>query len=508
MTPEQLAIYRQCTGRTEPPSAPVSEGWLICGRRAGKSFALAVVAVFLACFKDWRRYLGPGERCTVMIVAADRRQARVILRYVRGLLKAVPMLAQTIEGETRESIDLRNNVTLEVHTASFRSTRGYSICAALLDELAFWRQEESTDPDSEIIAAIKPALATVPGAILLGASSPYARRGALWTAHRQHFGKDGDPVLVWHAPTRVMNPGVPQRIIDDATAADPASAAAEWMAEFRTDVESYITREAVEACVALGVRERAPWPDIHYSAFVDPSGGSADSMTLAIGHEQDDVAILDAVREVRPPFSPEDVVSEFCRLLKSYRVMAVTGDRYAGEWPRERFDAHDIKYEAAAQPKSDLYRDLLPAINSRKVDLLDHPKLVAQLCSLERRTARGGRDSIDHAPGGHDDVANGVAGLVAALAIGASSYDSSLQWVGGPGIDDDKSDWIAPPPQVNARRPRIWQPGTGWHEAADSRDANVASDSAPPSWAARRSLWNCYPMFGANMHWSYRGRHR
>ena len=42
---------------------------------------------------------------------------------------------------------------------------------------------------------------------------------------------------------------------------------------------------------------------------------------------------------------------------------------------------------------------------------------LAQLCGLERRTARGGRDSIDHAPGGHDDLANAVAGA-AALALG------------------------------------------------------------------------------------------
>ena len=35
-----------------------------------------------------------------------------------------------------------------------------------------------------------------------------------------------------------------------------------------------------------------------------------------------------------------------------------------------------------------------------------------QLCSLERRTARGGKDSIDHSPGMHDDIANAVAGAL------------------------------------------------------------------------------------------------
>ena len=161
LTPEELAIYQQCTGRKIPPVTRAVEGWLVCGRRAGKSFILAVVAVFLACFFDWRPYLGPGERGTIMIVAADRRQARTIMRYVRGLLKAVPMLAQLIEAERQEGIDLSNRLTIEVHSASFRTTRGYTIVAALLDELAFWRSDEgSSNPDHEIIASIRPSMAT------------------------------------------------------------------------------------------------------------------------------------------------------------------------------------------------------------------------------------------------------------------------------------------------------------------------------------------------------------
>src|SRR5262245_48813802 len=69
----QLELYRQCTGRTDPPTEPASEAWLCCGRRSGKSFTLALVAVFLACFKDWRPYLAIGERATIQIIAADRK---------------------------------------------------------------------------------------------------------------------------------------------------------------------------------------------------------------------------------------------------------------------------------------------------------------------------------------------------------------------------------------------------------------------------------------------------
>ena len=140
LSAEQLAIYQKFTGRTVAPTSPLHEGWLVIGRRGGKSFILAVIAVFLACFKDWRPFLGPGEVGTIMIIAADRRQSRVIMRYCLGLLKSVPMLAQLIEAETRESVSLRNRIVIEVHTASFRSTRGYSIVAALVDEIAYYPQ--------------------------------------------------------------------------------------------------------------------------------------------------------------------------------------------------------------------------------------------------------------------------------------------------------------------------------------------------------------------------------
>jgi hypothetical protein len=84
----------------------------------------------------------------------------------------------------------------------------------------------------------------------------------------------------------------------------------------------------------------------------------------------------------------------------------------------ERFRARGITYVPAEKPKSDLYRDLLPILNAHRAELLDLPRLAAQLCSLERRTTRGGRDSIDHPPGTHDDVANAVAGAIC-RAIGA-----------------------------------------------------------------------------------------
>jgi hypothetical protein len=429
----QLQLYRQCTGRETPPIGSFLEAWLVCGRRAGKSFILALIAVFLACFKEWRPFLGPGERATIAIIAADRRQARVIMRYIRALLAETPMLAQLVESESQESLDLSNKITIEVHTASFRTTRGYTIVAALLDELAFWPTDEnSAEPDVEVINAIKPGMATIPGAMLLCASSPYARRGSLWTAHQKHYGKDNDPILVWQAATRTMNPTVPRSVIDEALADDPASAGAEYGGIFRTDRERLVMREIIETCTSIGVYERAPVRSIFYSAFVDPSAGSSDSFALCVGHKDysKQTVVIDALREAKPPFSPDQVVSEFSALLKNYKISAISGDHFAGVWPVELFSKHNIRYEQNAAPKSDLYRDALPLLNSARYELLDHPKCNGQWLGLERRTARGGRDSIDHAPGGHDDLCNVCAGL-ASIVNAHGGYNLNFrEWVG------------------------------------------------------------------------------
>ncbi len=437
MDDEELEIYRTHTGRKQPPSEPAREAWLPIGRRGGKSRVAACIAVFLACFRDYTSVLAAGERGTVMVIASDRRQARVVFRYIAGLLDGSPMLSELVESRTKESIHLRNRITIEVHTASFRAVRGYTVVAAVLDEVAYWPSDElSANPDIEIVNALRPGMATVPGSMLLAISSPYARRGALWNAFSKHFGRDGDPVLVWQADTRSMNPTVEESVIAKAYEEDPASASAEYSAQFRSDVERFVTLEVVQASTVPARQFLPPIEGIEYFGFVDPSGGSSDSMTLAVAHVESDKRVLDFVMERRPPFSPESVVEEFSAVLEKYGCFTVVGDRYAGEWPRERFREHGIVYDPSAKSKSDLYRELLPLLNSGRLELLDDERLAAQLLGLERRTSRGGRDAIDHAPGRHDDLINAAAGaLLGAMEEGGAS--PRVWW-----IDDEPGGWV------------------------------------------------------------------
>ncbi len=427
-------------------TSAIREFYGIVGRGAGKSRFVALLACFFAS-RSYRRV--SGEYIYVGIFAPDKKQSGVTFRYVVGMLKSVPVLAALIVNETRDSIELSNGVIIEVITASTSAPRGRAYAAAIVEEAAFLDDEQSANPDVELLRALRPALARVPGSLLAIVGSAYAQRGVLFEGWKKYHDQiDGD-VLVVKAATLDLNPTFDRRAIEKALADDPAGASAEYLSQFRSDVTDFITADTITACVVPGRREMAWTSGINYVAFVDPSGGSgSDSFTLAIGHRAmrgtQPIAVIDAKRETRPPLSPEATVADYAAVLKTYHIQSVVGDRYAGEWPREAFRRHGIEYQIAEKAKSDLYRDALALLNSGHVELLDDARLIQQLSTLERRTARGGRDSIDHAPGAHDDIANvvcGVAVLTAApVKFGFRTFD---MWTGHivDGMDNSGNIW-------------------------------------------------------------------
>jgi hypothetical protein len=426
---QERAVFTRFTGRAVEPSQRIEEAEFLIGRRGGKDRAASVLATYLAALVDWSSVLSKGERGLVLCIGPDQRQAKITRDYIEGVFDASPVLSGLIINRTADTIELSNGISIEVRAASFRRLRGVTCVAVIATEAAFWQTEESSNVDVEILNAVRPSLATTGGPLII-ITTPYARRGEVWNIYRRHFGPQGDPlVLVAQGTSREFNPTLRQSVIERAMERDPAAARAEYLAEFRTDIESFVAREVVDAAIVPSRYELMPVSGYHYFGFVDPSGGSADSMTLSVAHRVGEQGVLDCVREIRPPFSPDAVVEEFAQVLKSYRLHRVTGDRYAGEWPRERFKVHGITYEPSDKTKSQIYGEALPLLNSGRVELLDHPRLITQLCGLERRTARGGRDSIDHAPGAHDDVANAAAGALV-LAAGQLSKAETFARLG------------------------------------------------------------------------------
>jgi hypothetical protein len=415
MDADALEIYKKHTGREDVATVAYREAYLVAGRRSGKSIIASLVAVFVATLRDYREFLAPGEQGVVMVLAADRKQARTIFNYISAFLDS-PLLRTLVVSKRKESIDLSTGIRIEVHTSNYRSVRGVTLIAAICDELAFWQDENSANPDTEVLNALRPACATIPNALLLGISSPYARRGQLFNAYKEHFGKQSD-VLVWQGASLDMNPTLPASVVESAYRKDPSSAQAEYGAQFRTDVETFISLETVESAIISG-RKELPYDESKvYYAFCDPSGGVSDSFCMAIAHcERGERAILDLVREIQAPLSPKLAAAEFAAIFRAFHIFECEGDQYGAAWVSEEFAKCGVTYKPSEKNKNQIYLEFLPGLMSHQCELLDHPRLIAQLISLERKTGRL-HDSIDHPQGSHDDLANAACGaLVMVLA--------------------------------------------------------------------------------------------
>lgn len=407
------ALYTRCTGRTDAPQHAAKEVFMVVGRRGGKSRITAIIATFLACFYDYSDRLSPGEIGMVSVIATDRMQARVIMRYVDALISETPLLAGMVVRRTAETIELDNRITIQVTSCTIRAPRGYTVVAALCDEIAFWPTDQSANPDAEIVTAVRAAMITIPNAMLVCLSSPYARRGVLYETYRRYYGQDSRDILVWQAPTWTMNPTIPQCFLDRERERDPLAFQSEYGAQFRSDVSAALDPAWIDGALCLPNLDAPPSPHSRpYVAFADMSDGRSDSAALAVAHTEPDQphVFVDLLRRWPPPFSPESVVQQMADCARLYGLHSVLGDNYSAELTVELFRKAGVSYVRSEDFASALYLQALPLLGTGILRAPDHPVLRAELTALERRTRVSGRDLITHPPGGHDDLANAACG--------------------------------------------------------------------------------------------------
>lgn len=439
MSGGETAIYRACTGRQALPCRRALEVYAPVGRRGGKSANAAILAVYMTAIETgWQEHLAPGQQAVFPIISVDRQACREVLNYCKGILYSSPLLKRMIALETQEAIELTNGAIIQIRTASFRSVRGPAYIGAVLDELAFFRDNDTAaNPASEIIAAISPAI--IEGGIIFGISSVFNRQGILYENFQEHYGRDGDETLVWKAGTLTMNPRFSVKKIERDRAKDLQVALAEYDSEWRDDISSLYASGDVEAAIISG-RESLPYrSNGSYFAFVDPSGGRRDSAALAIAHmEPSGRIVVDLAKETRAPHQPSEVVAEYAGIVKGYRLRSVTGDRYGGQWPVEAYNLEGMNYELAEKTASELYLAMMPLLADHKVELPDNDRLRNQLLSLMRRTNPGGRDSVvaGQSDGSHADLANAVAGVIWLANEGGACGQAVVEAAWSPSIAD------------------------------------------------------------------------
>jgi hypothetical protein len=460
LTDDEREEFKRLTHREREPGRFCRELIVIAGRRAGKSTAMAVFCIWVAALCDHRGVLAPGEIGICLLVSRDQRVSRMLVDRIAGIMERSEPLSSMITNRTADSVELASGVSIEVRPASFRTLRGPTYVAVLADEIAFWHTAtDYAEPDVEILAAARPGLLTTSGPLLM-ISSAYAQHGELYDAYKRYFGPAGPvDILVAFGTSRDLNPSLPEEEITRAIEKDPVRNRAGYLSEWRSDVTGFIPREVVEACVG-DYHELPPNPSIAYRCFVDAASGvpDGDSYTIAVAHKLGDRVVVDAIREVRPPFSAFEVINTvLLPLCKAYSIHSIVGDNYAGELAKEPVRAAGISYELSKKHKSELYIDpFLPMLNARKIDIPRNERAVNQICSLERSVQRSGRDQISHPTHGRDDVANAIAGAVD-VAANFVLFDQTWSWVDGVGIGQVETD--------EQRRARQKEESEQWYAA-------------------------------------------
>jgi hypothetical protein len=320
-------------------------------------------------------------------------------------------------------------IVIAVHANSFRSVRGRSLVAAVLDEVCFWRDDSTATPDSEVYSALLPSLLTTDG-LLVAISSAYRRVGLFYTKHRDYFGVDSDDTLVVSGSSKAFNGTLDDERIAAMRAADPQAAKSEWDSEFRDDLATFLDEALIHRAVdPARPLELPPVAGTFYRAFTDPSGLAAggDSYSLCIAHKRSDgFFVVDVVRghqrsHHRGELDPNGVTEEFAGLCKEYKIAQVTGDSYAAQWVETSWRKTGISYVKAELNASMLYLEALPLWTRGLVSIPDYPPLIRELRLLERIPGRVGRDQVTHPRNCHDDLANATCGCLAMLASAQSN---------------------------------------------------------------------------------------
>lgn len=425
LTGRDLKLFRACTGLPRVPRN-VRSVTNLTGRRGGKSAWLSSFAVWAALLaRDWPSVLSRGERAVVLLLAVDKKQAAILSRYAAGICQG-EFIAERIVRQTAEEIEFDNGAVIEVGVSDFRSVRGRTCAAVVVDEACFIA-DEGASPIEEVVAAAEPSLATVPGGgWLLLSSSPWKPRGLVHSRWRDFHGQqalaDEAGAICWVAPSTTMNPTLPKAYVERKLAQDPVRARCEYVIDptspWRSTDADFVPDDALQQCTDHEVRERPPTPGVRYYGWADLAGGSGqDSAALAISHaEPDGRVVLDLLRERRPRFVPGAVVTEFAELLKSYGLNEVNADAWAGGLQRQEWSRNGIELKPARRTTSENYLAGLPLLLSGRARLLDSGTLRSQLAGLERKaTSSGhGREIVTHATGRHDDVAAAAMGALVA----------------------------------------------------------------------------------------------
>jgi len=406
----ELDFYYRATGRTTYIAREENEVTAIIGRRGGKTRLAAQIAVYEAVRHT---KLPRGEGAFIVVIAPSLSQAQVAFEYISLYLHASPVLESLIVEERRSEIELRNGITIRCQPCSQVTVRGISVICAICDELGFWKQDETAaNPEREVIAALRPTMATFPDAKLIKISTPYRKEGILYENFRD---RDGLNYPVWQVSTREMNPTISGKVFTEAQSENDEHYRREYLAEFTDSLVGWIARELLDACVIPGRRELPPVRDACYIAVVDPAFRSSDFGFSILCKTGEDITVpystrWTGTREI--PLQLETVLRQIKDILSRYGIGDVVGDQFCFPLIKQQFEKFGIFYTEfhfGPHTRASIYGNLRQLISQQRISLIDEPELLRQLRCLEEIKMPNGNIDVRPPGSSKDDMAITVA---------------------------------------------------------------------------------------------------
>lgn len=430
MSAKEFEAFCKFTQRKKRPMTPFELVLCLSGRKSGKTKWVGITGTYtcLFCSHLWRDVVSPGQKVYFPIIAVDMMQARECFNYISGILNSNPIFKRMILNERAWDIELNTGAVIMIRQASFKHIRSPLFCGAILDELAFFKDDTSASPADELIKAIMPGM--LPGTILWGITSVYSRFGTAYQLCQDFHGTEDEDVLVWKSDTMSMNPTFSRGKIDKALKVDRIHAEAEYLSIFRSDRSQFLLEEKIQNAVIPNRHLLPKVKDQNYVAAVDSSSGRNDSFALAIAHREGERVILDRLEERVPPFRPGDVIKEYTKIMREeYGIRKVVSDKYAIGFVQEGFEKAGVTFKSSPKTASENYLEFAAILNQEKAELLDNARLVTQLRRLERKPRSSGKDMVDHPPfeGEHDDLAAATA-MAMVEADSKRKHGGALLW--------------------------------------------------------------------------------
>ena len=406
-------IYFRGTGRTTYEEKEQSEATFIAGRRGGKT---GKIAAPIACYEAFRDHgLPPGEDAYVMLLAPTLKQARIAFRYIRKYLKKSPILSKRITRVTRDEIILDNNVVIGCHACTQDGVRGRTLVAIVCDEIGFWAfDEDAANPADEVLAALRPGMASVRNAKLIKISTPFTKSGVLW----EEFQRRGElDYPVWQVTTFEMNPTVTPELewVKSERRRSEENYRREYLAQFTDSISGWVPAEILDPCIARGRVQLPRQQGLNYVATLDPASRGHNFALVIVHQVPDGTVVVDLVRiwtgSTKVPLPFEGVLNEIKIILESYGISSAVGDQFNCDSIQQYLQKIGIMYEInvfGAQMRTQLFSGLKHLMVQGKIEILDDKALLQQLRNLtEERSERG---QIDVRPSsGKDDQAVALA---------------------------------------------------------------------------------------------------